>query len=223
MERIKEFIKELRYKSKVIFGKNDTISASTIFEGENSVADNVRVLDSYVGKGSYISHDSEIYNTKIGKYSCIANGVKTVIGSHPIEGFATVHPAFYSLLKQNGFTYVSKQKFAEYEYVDENNKYCIILGNDVWIGSHALIMQGVHIGDGGVVAAGAVVTKDVEPYTVVGGIPAKIIKRRFSDDIIDVLLKSKWWDRDEEWIKLYADLFEDVDLFVNELKESDNV
>jgi virginiamycin A acetyltransferase len=70
----------------------------------------------------------------------------------------------------------------------------IIIGNDVWIGYEAVIMSGVTIGDGAVVGARALITKDVPPYTVVGGVPAKVIKRRFSDEIIAELLILKWWD-----------------------------
>ena len=78
-----------------------------------------------------------------------------------------------------------------------------IIGNDVWIGYEALIMPGVTIGDGAVIGARAVVTKDVEPYAIVGGNPAKVIKKRFSDKEITILLQAKWWDWPEDKIKLH--------------------
>ena len=84
----------------------------------------------------------------------------------------------------------------------------VIIGNDVWIGSHALILGGVKIGDGAVIGAGAVVTKDVPPYAVVGGVPARIIKYRFSQEIIDKLLEIKWWNLPENILKENIKLFQ---------------
>lgn len=81
-----------------------------------------------------------------------------------------------------------------------DNKGDIIIGNDVWIGYEAVIMAGVTIGDGAVIATRSVVTKDVEPYTIVGGVPAKPIKKRFDDETVNSLLEIKWWDWDKEKI-----------------------
>ena len=82
-----------------------------------------------------------------------------------------------------------------------DNKGDIVIGNDVWIGYEAVIMQGVHIGDGAVIGTRAVVTKDVEPYSIVGGVPAKTIRPRFEQPVIDALLSLKWWDWPEEKVK----------------------
>ena len=82
-----------------------------------------------------------------------------------------------------------------------DNKGDIVIGNDVWIGYEALILSGVTIGDGAIIGARAVVTKDVPPYTIAGGVPAKAIRKRFSDDTVSALLKSKWWDWPEEKIQ----------------------
>jgi len=81
-----------------------------------------------------------------------------------------------------------------------DNKGDIVIGNDVWIGYEAVIMAGVTIGDGAIIGTRAVVTKDVAPYTVVGGIPAKPIRKRFSEDIISALIKEQWWNWPEEVI-----------------------
>ena len=83
----------------------------------------------------------------------------------------------------------------------------IHIGNDVWIGARSIIMDGVSIGDGAIVAAGSVVTKDVPPYAVVGGSPAKIIKYKFSQDIIDRLEEIQWWNLPDEEITKVVDLF----------------
>ena len=82
-----------------------------------------------------------------------------------------------------------------------DNKGDIVIGNDVWIGYEAVILSGVTIGDGAIIGARAVVTKDVPPYTIAGGVPAKAIRKRFSDDTVSALLKSKWWDWPEEKIQ----------------------
>ena len=91
----------------------------------------------------------------------------------------------------------------EREHVTDawDNKGDIILGNDVWIGYEAVILAGVTIGDGAIVGARALVTRDVPPYTIVGGVPARPIRRRFSQDTIDRLLQIKWWDWPEEKIR----------------------
>lgn len=85
--------------------------------------------------------------------------------------------------------------FDQIKYVDEEKKYFVEIGNDVWIGNNVLIMDGIRIGDGAILAAGSVIAKDVEPYTIVGGVPAKFIRKRFKDSEIDFLLDFKWWER----------------------------
>lgn len=131
---------------------------------------------------------------KIGKYCSIACGAKFLFTSanHTLSSLSTYpFPIF----------------FEEWELDAANvadawdNRGDIVLGNDVWIGYEAVILSGVTIGDGAVVGARAVVTKDVPPYTIVGGVPAKLIKKRFSDDVIAKLSEIRWWDRPEDWIK----------------------
>lgn len=91
------------------------------------------------------------------------------------------------------------------------------IGNDVWIGYRAIIPVNVTVGDGAVIAAGAVVTKDVPPYAVVGGVPAKVIKYRFSQDVIEKLLDLRYWDRPDEEIKKNINLFQKEDLSIEDL------
>lgn len=115
---------------------------------------------------------------------------------------------FYSTSKQCGVTFATDNVFKEYLKP-------LKIGNDVWIQQNVFICGGVEISDGAIVLAGAVVTKDVPPYAVVGGIPAKVIRFRYDEETIQFLLRIKWWNNDIEWFKKNWRLLNDI----NKLKE----
>lgn len=187
-------------------------------EGYNIIAEDVTAFNCEIGFASGIGKKSVLYNTKIGRYTVMATGLSIVVGTHPTKIFATVHPAFYSLLEQYGFTYVKKQKFDEIPLADAEG-HNVVIGNDVWVGANVSIIGGTTIGDGAIIAAGAVVTKDVPPYAIVGGVPAQIIRYRYSGEQIENLLKLKWWNKDEEWIRKHAEYFEDIEYLLDVCKE----
>lgn len=146
----------------------------------------------------------------IGKFCSIACGAKFLFNcaNHTLKSLSTyTFPLFYEDWELDKANVASAW----------DNKGDIVIGNDVWIGYEAVIMAGVHIGDGAIVGTRAVVTKDVPPYTIVGGIPAKEIRKRFNSDMIEQMQALKWWDwpvdkireflpylKDERWDKLQA-------------------
>lgn len=184
---------------------------NSVFEGKNYVGSRSILINSEMQFGSYIGDNSRFTNSLVGKYSCVASDVVIVLGQHPSSGFVSVHPAFFSVNNSIvRFPYVNKQKYIEQKFADTEKQISVVIGNDVWIGNGVKILEGVTIGDGAIVAAGAVVTKDVPSYAIVGGVPAKVIKYRFSEEDIEYLLKLRWWEKDEEWIKEHAEYFEDI-------------
>lgn len=205
------------YKSLFLKKKNVKVSPSvrfdnkTVFEGNNFVARGASVGGTLIGRNSYVGFDSTITKSKIGRFCSIGENVKIVSDTHPSTLFVSTCPSFFSTRNQNGQTFVKENKFEEYLSVEGNS---IIVGNDVWIGSHAVIRGGIEIGDGAIVAMGAVVTKDVPPYAIVGGVPARIIRYRFSEDQIDHLMKFQWWNKDDKWLQEHAGDFSNIDVFL---------
>ncbi len=147
------------------------------------------LLDSYIGRYSYISHDSQVVNAEIGSYCSISDHVYIGGAEHPMEWVST-SPVFQNVT-HSGPT----KRYARHELPKLPRTY---IGSDVWIGHNVTIKAGTSIGHGAVIGSGAVVTKDVPPYAIVGGVPAKVLKYRFDDETIKLLLESKWWEASDE-------------------------
>ncbi len=160
---------------------------------------------------SYIGSKCTFIGTDIGSFCSIAADVRIIAGEHPASVWISTHPAFYATNCATGVSFSGENKFREIKYADPNRRRIVTIGNDVWIGYGARILNGVHIGDGAIVATGAVVTKDVEPYSIVGGVPAKKIGQRFNDEEISFLLHNKWWEKDLTWIQNHAVSFENIE------------
>ena len=201
---IKEIIKAIYHKIKnfkrnVYIPLDANIGIKSSFEGNNRVGHNT-IFNGTIGLCSYIGADCCLEGT-IGRFCSIASEVKMTYGTHPKQMMST-SPVFYSInTKQCGISYCTRTKFEEHIYADTINKIPIIIENDVWIGYRATILSGVRICNGAIVGANALVTKDVPPYAIVGGVPARIIGYRFDKDRINYLIKLAWWNLPLEEIK----------------------
>ena len=174
----------------------------------------VFVGKSKIGRASYINEDCRIRNCDIGQFTSIGPGVLLGgLGKHPLD-FISTHPAFYSMKQQSGVTFAAKGRYEEV--------FRTSIGNDVWIGARATILDGINIGDGAIIAAGAVVTRDVASYEVVGGVPALNIKFRFEEDIIKRLLDLAWWDSDISTLRQLTPHFFQKPLTEDELGRLEN-
>ena len=203
---MRDFLKRIMIRLKdptVRIGKRAQIAASAQFGGYNRIGAG-SVFSGRLGRYSYLGENCRV-NASVGKFCSIGNGVLSVGGTHPTRTWASTHPAFYSAAEQCGTSFVSEEFFKEATPP-------AVIGNDVWIGTGALLVGGITVGDGAVIGAGAVVTKDVAPYAVVAGNPAKELRRRFSDEDIAFLQDLQWWDLPEDRLRAHADCFKDIAL-----------
>lgn len=197
------------------------MDSNTVFEGKNTTHSGSACPNTFLGYASYLGTNTKLGNTQIGRYSSIAADVSVLMGNHPTRDFVSTHPEFCF---ENG--YVEKENCFGLDeicpYADrELKKYCII-GNDVWIGRGTKIKCGVKIGDGAIVGGYSMVTKDVPPYAIVGGMPAKIIRYRFDEEDIQWLLNLQWWNKGEEWLQKYGKYFYDVKELRRQVKEDED-
>ncbi len=219
----KRLVKIARAKKKyanIIFCEKANIDQYAVFEGQNKIGAK-SWFEGYMGYGSYIGEECTI-KAKVGRFCSIGHKVTVLTGTHPSHMYVSTNPVFFSLGLQNGTTFVKEQKFREKIWADEKNRYGAIIGNDVWIGYNATIMGGVTIGDGAIIAAGALVRENVEPYTIVAGQPAKVISKRFTDEQIRWLMNFKWWDKPIDWIKEHAEEFDGIERFIKAHSEMES-
>lgn len=179
-----------------------------------SIAGQIKMAG-YIGAFTYIRNARLSGGVKsIGRYTSIAPGVVAGDGNHPVDWLST-HPFQYGESKL--FKSWSKHEKFDFTKPGRGQGGSITIGNDVWIGANAIILRGVTIGDGAVVAAGAVVTKDVPPYAIVGGCPARLIRFRFEKRIIDKLMDLKWWNFEADCLSGIS--FDKVDRAIDQIRD----
>lgn len=165
-----------------------------LFEEEVRVSHKAEISNTKISYLSSVGRYSKIVHTEIGKFCAISWDTTINAISHP-----------YNHLTISAFPYVPY--VGSFVKERKQNYQKVIIKNDVWIGANSVIMPGITLGNGAIIGAGAVVTRDVPDYAIVAGVPAKVIKYRFSQDIIERLLILKWWDLDPEIIKNHIDLW----------------
>ncbi|OEF04578.1 CatB-related O-acetyltransferase [Vibrio genomosp. F10] len=192
---------ELELNSSI--ASNAQVSNSTL-KMYARVKDYAELRDSYLGDYSYISQRTMVNRARIGKYTSISSGCSIGLWEHNTS--VTTH-SFY-LFEHSG-EFVSGYKDYDKDSVET------FIGNDVWVGASAIILKGVKVGDGSIIGAGAVVTKDVPEYSIVVGNPARVLKYRFQKDEIEWFKRLKWWDFDREKIQELVDndAFSSLDTF----------
>lgn len=169
-----------------------------------------RFSSSTIDKGSYTGRSCYFYKTNIGKFCSISDHVVCGLPEHDAT-YASTSPVF---CKGKNVTKLS------YGTLPRPTHPITTVGNDVWIGANVTIKAGVTIGDGAVIGMGAVVTKDIPPYALVAGVPAKVIRYRFDEETIAKLQEIQWWNWDEETLKAYADYFNDPRELFKRLEEN---
>lgn len=218
---LKRIYLKFRWRDKCRFCGNAVADRKSTFDGRNYICNGTEIVNAHFGYASGVGINCFLKDIDIGKYCCFAGEIMTVVGRHPSSDYVSIHPAFYSTTQQWGFTYVNEDKFDVNHRLDKERQISFRIGNDVWVGERVQFLEGVTVGDGAIIAAGAVVTKDVPPYAIVGGVPAKVIRYRFSQEQIEKLFEIKWWDWEEEKIRRYAEKFNNVDTLLNSFKNGD--
>ena len=193
-------------------GDRQTVYLRAVVHGHNISVGDYTIYNDFVRDPVEFERNNVLYHYPvngdrlvIGKYCSIACGAKFLLNSanHTLRSLSTYpFPIFYEAWG----TPVSEVSSAW------DNRWDIVIGNDVWIGYEAVILSGVHIGDGAIIGARAVVTRDVEPYTIMGGVPARPIRKRYDEETIQRLLALRWWDFPPEQMRKCLDALEQGDL-----------
>jgi acetyltransferase-like isoleucine patch superfamily enzyme len=193
---------------KIVQGRcviSSRIDKSSIINGGCSI------VHSEIGRYSAVGYQSELINCQVGSFCSIASNAYLGGAEHPLFWVST-SPVFQAVSHSG-----PQKRFALLPLPKAKTT---IIGNDVWIGHRAIVKAGCVIGDGAVIGAGAVVTKDVPPYAIVGGVPAKVIKMRFSDAVINKLLEIRWWSFTEDQLRIIGPLMNDCEKLIQFIEEN---
>lgn len=198
-------LKKVIYKNISVFAIWDGKSS---FDKTSEIRRFAKLKNSKIGKFSRVNPSCQLANTTVGNFTAIGRNTTIGLGQHPLNYISTQN-IFY---KKNNMT----NRWVKSINLPAKS---IEIGNDVWIGVEALIMDGVNIGDGAVVGARSVVTKDIPPYSIVVGCPAKVIKYRFDEPIIQRLLEIKWWNLNNAEIDQKIGFFRETEITMDILNK----
>jgi phosphonate metabolism protein (transferase hexapeptide repeat family) len=170
------------------------------------VGSNSSIVETHFGDYSYTAGDNQIIYAEVGKFSNIASHVRINPGNHPMERVTLHHITYRRKLYGLGED--------DTNFFDWRRSHQCVIGHDTWLGHNVIVMPGVTVGAGAVVGSGAVVTKDIPPYMIAVGVPAKVIRPRFPEPIAEALLRIAWWDWDRPLLEARFDDLHDVNTFV---------
>lgn len=170
------------------------------------IGPNCSIGESSIGDYTYFAGDAQVMYATVGRFCSIASHVRINPGNHPMTRVTQHHMTYRRAMFGFG-----EDDAAFFQWRRDHH---VTIGNDVWIGHAAIVMPGVTIGDGAVIGSAAVVTKDVPPYTIVGGVPAKPIRDRFPREVAERLQRIAWWDWTREELEARFDDLLDLDRFL---------
>lgn len=196
-----------KFFKKILRGKSIN---NCIIDNTAKINSGVNLVNTQIGRYTNIGYDNEIADAEIGAFCAFSDHVFIGGAEHPMD-WVSMSPVFEGLGHSG-----PKKRFATLE-VPPNKK--TIIGNDVWIAHGAIVKAGVKIGDGVVIGSGSVVTKDIPPYAIVAGVPAKIIRYRFSDEMINNILESRWWELKDDELSCVAPYINEPKIFLNRLHD----
>jgi acetyltransferase-like isoleucine patch superfamily enzyme len=204
-------------RSKAYIHISSTILGNCVFEGKNRIGAHNYLNTVKMGLFSNMGDRNQFSNTRIGRFCSFGSNISLINSDHPLDAVSTHHVFYKSADHRHSFN----EDFQFDDHIVRDDGLSLLVGNDVWIGDHVIIKGGIHIADGAVVGMGAVVTKDVPPYAIVAGNPARIIRYRFEPSVIEQFLTTKWWDWPTDRIEEKAALFRNPDLFFSKLQRKE--
>ena len=212
MRQLKILFSNIKQIPRLFFCTKIAITAilqDSVVDKNAAICGKTKFYRSSIGNYSYIGNNCFINNTTIGKFSSISGNCYIGGTSHPLDWVSTssVFHKWSNLFSKN---------FAMHEYEIFRDTY---IGNDVWIGEGVKVKAGVTIGDGVIIGMGSIVTKDLEPYGIYAGNPAKLIRKRFDNKTIEELAELKWWNWNDEKIEHYGTSFNNVEKFLRECQD----
>ena len=179
------------------FSFSSRVDERSCFERGVVIGGSADIVDSSFGRNTYVA-GAKVAHANVGAFCSIGPEALIGAGTHPTN-FVSTSPLFYSTRTLFG------RSFAVQDLVDDTAR--VFIGSDVWIGAKATIFNGTRIGHGAIIGAAALVNKDVPPYAIVGGVPAKVLRMRFPDEVVDALLRWRWWDLPDDILVKLADQF----------------